>query len=211
VISVDLCGHGRSGPALPDRGLGAYAQDIETLLDQRGIQKTAILGLSFGGMIAQELAVRNPDRISRLVVGACGPRIASEMREAVRKRGKVDPETGMASVVDTTIERWFTRDYLGEPPVERVKQRLLANDPAGWAAGWNAIAGFDVLDRLNLVTARSLVIAGELDAGTPVTATRAIADAIPQAEFALLQQAPHMMQIECADRFADRVMSFLRS
>jgi 3-oxoadipate enol-lactonase len=211
VISVDLCGHGRSGPALSDRGFSAYVDDIDMLLDDLATPRTTVLGLSFGGMIAQEFAIRNPDRVSRLIVGACGARIAPEMREAVRNRGKISPQTGMAGVVDTTIERWFTRDFIQEPAVERVRQRLLANDPISWAAGWNAIAGFDAFDRLGSVKARTLVVAAEQDAGTPVAATEAIAHAIPQAEFEILPKAPHMMQIECADRFADRVLSFLHS
>ena len=56
----------------------------------------------------------------------------------------------------------------------------------------------------------TLVMAGELDAGTPVAATRAIADAIEGSQFTLFPGAPHMMQIEGAEGFTDRVTAFLR-
>lgn len=210
VVAVDLRGHGRSGPAAYDRGIRAYAADVVALLDELGFDDAAVLGLSFGGMITQELAVTYPERVSRLIVGACGPRIPAEARETVRARGQLDPAAGMAGVVDVTLRRWFTDGFMGSEAVKRVRQRLLANDPAGWAAGWNAIAGFDALERLPTIKVPTLVVAAELDAGTPVAATQAIAAAIPGAQFAVIPGAPHMMQIECGERFTALVMAFLR-
>jgi 3-oxoadipate enol-lactonase len=211
VIAVDLMGHGSSPPAPAGRAIGAYAADVAALLDELNMPRASLLGLSFGGMIAQEFAVTYPGRVSSLVVGACGPRIPPEARGAVRARGKVDPATGMASVVDQTMLRWFTPPFMSAEPAQRVRARLLADDPAGWAAGWNAIADFDALDRLGTVAAPTLVIAGELDAGAAVATTKMIADAILGSRFEVLSGAPHMMHIECADRFTDRVMAFLRA
>ncbi len=210
VISVDLMGHGASPPAEPERGIGAYAGDIAALLDQLGFASASMLGLSFGGMITQEFALVYPARISALVVGACGARIPAEARGAVRARGQVDPAKGMAGVVDQTMQRWFTPGFINSEPAQRVHARLLSDDPAGWTAGWNAIAGFDALNRLGSIAAPTFVIAGELDAGAAVATTKMIADAIPGSQFEVLSGAPHMMQIENAERFTDRVMTFLR-
>jgi len=210
VIAVDLMGHGLSPPAPVGRAIGAYAADVAALLDELDMPRASLLGLSFGGMIAQEFALAYPARIASLVVGACGARIPPEARDAVRARGNIDSATGMASVVDATMQRWFTPGFMNAEPSQRVRARLLADDPAGWAAGWNAISGFDALDRLGTVAAPTLVIAGELDAGAPVATTKMIADAIPGSRFEVMSGAPHMMQIECADRFTDRVMAFLR-
>jgi 3-oxoadipate enol-lactonase len=210
VISVDLMGHGSSPPAPAGRAIGAYAADVAALLDALGMPRASLLGLSFGGMIAQEFTLAYPARVASLVVGACGPRIPPEARDAVRARGNVDPATGMASVVDQTMQRWFTPAYMNAEPAQRVRARLLADDPAGWAAGWNAIADFDALDRLGSVRAPTLVVAGENDAGAAVATTKMIADAIPGSRFTVLSGAPHMMQIECADRFTESVIAFLR-
>jgi 3-oxoadipate enol-lactonase len=210
VISVDLMGHGSSPPAPFGRAIGAYAADVAALLDELGMPRASLLGLSFGGMIAQEFALAYPARVASLVVGACGARIPPEARDAVRARGNVDSGTGMASVVDTTMQRWFTPGFMNAEPAQRVRARLLADDPAGWAAGWNAISGFDALGRLGTVSAPTLVIAGELDAGASVATTKMIADAIPGSRFEVMSGVPHMMQIECAERFTDRVMAFLR-
>ena len=208
VLSVDLAGHGRSPAPTPDRGIAAYADDVAALLDALGIPSAGVVGLSFGGMIGQEFALRHPDRISALVVGACGPRVPPAARDAVRNRGVLPEGDGMAAIVDATIERWFTPPFRDSEPAGRVRERLLTDDPLGWAAGWHAISGFDALDRLGTIAVPALVIAGEHDAGTPVAATRAIADAIPGARFALMEGAPHMLQIEQADAYADLVTGF---
>ena len=208
VIAVDLMGHGWSPAAAPDRGIGAFVSDLVALLDNLGFEKAGLLGLSFGGMIAQEFACSHPSRLSQLIVGACGPRIPPEARDAVRARGKPDA-SGMAGVVDATMQRWFTPAFIDAEPARRVRARLLSDDPVGWAAGWNAISGFDALDRLKTIAVPTLVVAGELDAGTPPAMTRIIADTIPGAEFKVLPGAPHMMQIECAGVFSDAVIEFL--
>jgi len=210
VIAVDLAGHGHSDAAEYGRAIAAYAEDVRALLDELGLARSALLGLSFGGMIAQEFAATHPERLSFIVVGACGARIPPEARAAVRARGETDPVTGMTGVAEVTLERWFTPGFMASESVRRVRERLLADETAGWAAGWDAIAGFDVHDRLGSINAPALVIAGERDAGTSVAATREMADAIRGAEFSVLSGAPHMMQIEHADRFTDRVMRFLR-
>lgn len=209
VIAVDLAGHGESSPAPRGRDVAAYAGDVAALLDRLGLARTTVLGMSFGGMIAQQLALQFPSRVARLIVGACGARIPEAARPAVRARGTDAIELGMESVLDTTLSRWFTPPFLGSPEVDRVRQRLLANRPGDWAAGWDAISTFDVEGRLGQLRIPALAIAGETDAGTAVPATRAIADAIDGAEFALLAGAPHMMQIECAEAFSDTVMDFL--
>lgn len=208
VIAVDLPGHGQSGPA-PEGGIAAYSAAVADLLGRLGIGRAGLLGLSFGGMIAQEVAIRYPALVSQLVVGACGGRVPPEARAALRGRGEKALASGMAAVVDETLTRWFTPDFMTSDAVARVRRRLLANDPAGWAAGWNAISGFDAFDRLSTLSIPALAVAGERDAGTPVEATRAIAAAIQGARFALLSGAPHMMQIEQPGPFADIVAAFL--
>jgi 3-oxoadipate enol-lactonase len=210
VVEVDLAGHGKSATAAQNRDIGAYASDVEALMDHLGYPKATVLGLSFGGMIAQELAVSRPQRVSRLIVGACGSRIPEQARDAVRARGETGPQ-GMESVIETTLQRWFTPAFMGAALVAQVRERLRSDDPAGWAAGWNAIASFDAHDRLGSLAIPMLAVAAELDQGTPVAATKAIADAVSGAQFTMLPGAPHMMQIECAEAFTQRVMAFLRA
>jgi 3-oxoadipate enol-lactonase len=208
VLALDLPGHGRS-PAAADTSMTAYVEAVTQTLDALGVEKTAVLGLSFGGMIAQELAIRFPDRVSRLIACACGARIPPEARDAVAARGRAALEGGMSSVVDATLERWFTSSFMGDPAVDRVRDRLLSDDPEQWNAGWSVIATHDALGGLPNLDVPTLVVAGEMDLGTPVSAARAVADAVPGARLIVLPGAPHMLQIECAEPFARHVTAFL--
>jgi 3-oxoadipate enol-lactonase len=208
VLALDLPGHGRS-PAASEATMTAYVEAVKQTLDTLAIEKATLLGLSFGGMIAQELAIRFPDRVSRLIACACGARIPPEAREAVAVRGKAALDGGMSAVVDTTLQRWFTASFMDDPAVAKVRARLLADDPGQWNAGWRVIASHDALDRLPQLAIPTLVVAGEVDLGTSVPAARAIAEAVPGARLVVVPGAPHMLQIECGETFVRQVAAFL--
>jgi len=211
VLRLDLAGHGRSPAVARPRPIEAYADDVAAAITEAG-GPAAVVGLSFGGMIAQVLAIRHPSLVSALVPCGCGGDFPEAVRPVLRERGLVAERGGMEAVIDATIERWFTPDFHADPAVERVKRALLAMDVAGWSAGWHAIAGLSATPSLGGVTAPTLVIAGERDAATPPSVTEStIARAIRGARFTVLPGAPHMMQIEAGDAYADAVCGFLRA
>lgn len=208
VLAFDLPGHGRSAPA-PQATMTAYVEAVKQTFDALAIEEATLLGLSFGGMIAQELAIRFPNRVSRLIACACAARIPAEARAAVAARGQAALDGGMSAVVNSTLQRWFTSPFMGDPAVAKVRARLLEDDPQQWNAGWRVIATHDALDRLPGLAISTLVVAGEVDLGTPVPAARAIAEAVPGARLVFVPGAPHMLQIECAETFAGHVAAFL--
>lgn len=210
VLSLDLAGHGAS-PAVTDRRpIEAYADDVAAAIRQADAGPAAVVGLSFGGMIAQVLTLRHPALVSALVPCGCGGDFPEAVRPILRERGLAAERGGMAAVVDPTIERWFNPGFRDAPAAERVRARLLADDVAGWSAGWHAIAGLSATPQLARVAVPTLVVAGEKDAATPPAVSEAtVAEAIPGARFTALPGAPHMMQIECAEAFTATVAGFL--
>ena len=208
VLALDLAGHGRSPSVARPRSLEDYADDVAGAIVLAG-GPAAVVGLSFGGMIAQVVALRHPDLVSMLVPGACGGTFAEELRPVLRERGLVAEREGMVAVVETTLQRWFSAGYEGAA-VRTVRERLLSQDAAGWSAGWHAIAGLDATRDLGALRIPTLVVAGEADAATPSAVTEAtVARVIPGARFAVIPDAPHMMQIETADAYASTVAGFL--
>ncbi|MAW86725.1 MAG: hypothetical protein CMJ42_09370 [Phyllobacteriaceae bacterium] len=209
VVAVDLAGHGDSPPAARPGRMADRVADVVALIEHLGDGPAILVGLSFGGMIAQQVALARPDLVSALVVAGCGGRIGADARGAILKRGEDAEAGGMEAVVDTTLERWFNQSYLSTPEVARVRERLLSDSPSGWAAAWEAIAEHDALDRLGELDMPALVVAGENDLAIPLDAMRALAAAIPGSQLLILSGAPHMMQIESAVDFTAGVAGFL--
>lgn len=211
VIAVDQRGHGQSPPARKGATMADYVAGTHAALQRAGVDKAVILGLSFGGMIAQEFAITHPERVSGLMLCGCPGAMPPEARPMILERGLAAERGGMAAVVDGTIERWFTADFRSQPVVETVRKRLLSDDVAGWSAAWTAIADFAALPRLGAVRAPTLVVSGSADVATPFAASTALAAAIPGAELAVLPGASHMMQFEGAEIFAETVTRFLKT
>lgn len=210
VLSLDLAGHGLSPAAARPRPIEAYADDVAAAIREAGGGPAAVVGLSFGGMVAQHVALRHPGLVSALMPCGCGGTFGDAMRPVLRERGLAAERGGMAAVLDATIERWFNPEYRADARVARVRERLLADDAAGWSAAWHAIAGHDATPRLGELRMPVLAIAGEKDAATAPSVTEAtIVQAVPGARLVVLPDAPHMMQIETEAAFTAAVAAFL--
>jgi 3-oxoadipate enol-lactonase len=209
VIAVDLRGHGRSPPADKTTSLDDYTDDIHAAIATHCKGAATVLGLSFGGMLAQVVALRHPQDVAALVLCGCTGGFADEVRPLLRERGLAAERDGMEAVVAPTIERWFTPAFRSDPQVERVRDRLRTDDVASWSAAWHAISTFHALPRLGEIAAPTLVVAGEVDAATPIPAATKLAESIPGARLRVLASAPHMMHIERADDYNAAVMQFL--
>lgn len=209
VVAVDLPGHGRSPDVARPGRMDSHVDEIARLIGMLGGGPATLLGVSFGGMISQHVALAHPDLVDGLVLCACPGEIPHGAREAILQRGRDAEAGGMDAVLGTTIERWFTPGFVAAAEVEPVRRRLSANDPSNWAAAWEAVSGHDALLRLGQIDVPALVIAGDSDAATPLEAKRALAAAIPGARLDVLAGAPHMMQIETAELFGAAVGAFL--
>lgn len=209
VITVDTRGHGRSPDAARPAQIATYTNDVIALLEQIDAGPAILLGVSFGGMIAQQVAIARPDVVAGLIACACPGAIPAAAQSAILQRG-VDAEVGgMAAIVQPTLERWFTPAFMAAPEVEAVRQRLLANSSSNWAAAWEGVAGHDALAGLANFTGPTLVVVGDRDAATSLEAAQALANAAPNARLVVIPGAPHILQLESAPAFAAVIAAFL--
>jgi 3-oxoadipate enol-lactonase len=209
VMRMDLRGHGRSPVKPLASGLDEFADDVHETLVQQRFAPCAVVGFSFGGMVAQTLALRHPQDVDALLPCACPGSLAPENRTVSEKRGTDAERGGMAEVVEATLDRWFTPAFRAAGKDADSRERLLTDDPRGWAQGWRAIARIDNLPRLHAVRVPTLCIAGELDKSSPPHIVEAIAKAIPGAQFRVIPGAPHMLFIEQPDAVARELLAFL--
>jgi len=208
ILRLDLRGHGRSDIGSARAPIEAYAADVVEAIRHYGMGKPTVLGLSFGGMIAQTLALNHPGSISKLIACGCPGGIPEEARPVLRERGLAAERDGMESIVPTTIERWFTSSFTS-PIVERVRERLRTDTVESWSDGWHAISNFNAFPRLASLDMPTLIVSGEKDAATSPAASKALAEAIPNAQLVTLPGAPHMMQLETSGLFIETVGQFL--
>jgi 3-oxoadipate enol-lactonase len=198
VIALDNRGVGRS-----DRPDGPYsipqmADDCVSVLDAAGEERAHVYGLSLGGMIAQELALRHPERVDRLVLGAttAGGEHGVVADEAtlgffVRRAQMSAEEAVWASVPYNYGPR--TREERAQLIGEDIRERLrypIESEP--YRAQLEAALGHDTGDRLGRIGSPTLVVHGEEDRMIPVANGRALAERIPGARLDVWPGAGHL-------------------
>lgn len=211
LVRMDFRGHGKSQIAPPPYTLADFAADAHALLVALNIEPAHVIGLSLGGMVAQLLALEYPGDVRSLVLSNTLCTLPAEGRQAMRARGEAAEQGGMAAVVQATIERWFSRNFMDSALVARCRRHLLAHDVGAWASTWRAIADLDTLPRLGEIHAPTLVMTGGADLSTPLAAAQPIANAIPGAVLKVIEGAPHMAPYEKPELFNPMVLEFLRS
>ena len=208
VLRYDLRGHGgTTGEAAAS--VAQLAQDLRSLFDLLDVPRSHIVGLSLGGMVAQEFAITSPDRVDHLVLCDTASGTPEASRPAFAERAASARRDGLAALVEPTLERWLTAGYRQRHPeaVEQIREVLAETSAEGYAAGCEAVASFDAGERLAQIAAPTLLIAGEDDAMMPLAVIASMAAAIPGARSVILPGA-HLAPIEHSGKFAEELETF---
>jgi len=210
------------GTGMSDVPPGPYttpqmADDAAELLDFLGVGRSHVLGVSLGGMIAQEIALRHPDRVDRLVLGCTGPGgsltvyPSSEAMAAFTGAGGDDPEADLRRMIPFL----YSESYIAERPPEIeefVRRRIGDRTPReGFLAQMGAVMAHDASGRLGGIRARTLVITGDADRLIPPENSLRLAERIPGALRVSLPGAPHRLFAEQASAFNREVLAFLKT
>jgi pimeloyl-ACP methyl ester carboxylesterase len=217
VVVFDNRDVGRSSQATQSYTIADMADDVAGLLDALGIQRAHLVSLSMGSMIAQEFALRHPDRLDRLVLCGSG---AAPARSAFDPIGiwswvKTRDATGEAFAAQQFV--WlFSSRFLRDETAVRQTMALLASNPhpvdaAAYTRQAQAYVRHDALDRLPRITAPTLVVTGEQDLLTPPWISEEVARAIPGARLEVIrgEGASHLVMLERPEEFNRLVTTFL--
>jgi 3-oxoadipate enol-lactonase len=202
VLRYDLPGHGGSDVI---RGtVGDFAEAVTGLLDALGLDKVAYAGVSLGGAIGTTLALAHPERITSLALCCTSARFGDP--DGWHERAAKVRAGGLEPLADTLVGRWFTPGFAGR---RAARAMLTGIDPEGYAACCDALAAFDVRDRLGEVSAPTLVIAGAEDVATPPDHAETLARGIRGAELVVVPGAAHLANLERPEPVTDALLRHL--
>ena len=211
VVTYDQRGHGLSDAPEGPYSCAELADDAARLIAHLGHGPVVFMGLSLGGMVAQELALRHPQRVRGLVLANTTSGYPAEAQAGWAQRIAGIEAGGLESVVDAALQRWFHPGFHAAQPatVARWRRRVVSTDQQGYVACCHAVAGIDTTARLGQIQAPALVIAGELDAGTPPAMARTIAEGVKGAQLVVLPEASHLSVLEQPQAFLQAVQGWL--
>lgn len=214
VLIFDNRGAGRTDAPPGDFSIEQFADDTAGLIDAVGIQRAHVLGVSMGGMIAQELALNHPERVDRLVLCCtyCGGR-----ETVFADRAVLVKLTDLSGTPEDKARRFlsllFPPDWLAdnEEYFAEFMRRYLVAPATDENAGrqFMATVRFDASDRLPRIGAPTLVACGADDALIPAENSRTIAERIPGARLVVYEGAGHGFINQCRGEFVDELTGFL--
>lgn len=211
VVAYDLRGHGRSSTPMKGYDFPTLRDDLASVIAHTGKSEAHVVGLSVGGMIAQWLALSMPAILRSLVLVDTAADFSNVVRGSLRERAQTTRFAGMGAVLQSTLDRWFTPEFAFHRPdiLDRVSKSLLANNKDVHAAMWDTIASLETAPRLSTIRTPTLVIVGEKDLSTPVTAAETIVQQIPNAELCVVTNSSHMTPLEAPELVNRKLLDFL--
>jgi 3-oxoadipate enol-lactonase len=204
VIAFDNRGTGRSSRLQWPYSVSQMAGDAVAVLDAAGEQRAHVYGISLGSLVAQEVALRHPDRVQALVLGASSaggfaaykPAPTSFAQTFLVRAGAMGPEEAeWAAVPYTYAEK--TRRFHSDRIATDIAHRLSSPpEPLAYMHQAAAVAAHDAYERLNRMAAPTLVVHGEQDVFIPPANALVLAERIPGAQLRLWPDAAHMYPID---------------
>jgi 3-oxoadipate enol-lactonase len=196
ILTYDKRGHGlsESGPDAND--MSDHARDLMGLLDGLGVGRATIVGLSIGGLIAQELYRHSPERVAALVLCDTAAKIGTDevwdQRIAQVQRG------GIEAIADSVLQRWFTTHFRAARSTELAGMRaMLTRTPRqGYLAACGALKRADLRPFAGRIQAPTLCLVGDEDGSTPVALVKETAALIPGSCFEIIEGAGHLPNVE---------------
>lgn len=209
VIAVDLPGFAGSPPGNAPNSMKGFAGEILALADSLNLQIFTIVGWSFGGMIAQQIALDYPERVERLVLaGTAGvgelPRRFETWSET---RSRIVSE-GVVAALDRTVRTWFISGE-ADPFFRTCREQCGGATEDGCVRAIEAMRPWRAIERLGEIRQKALVIVGDKDRSTTPADSFILWNGLSAADLCVLPNCAHGVHMERPDLFNRIVADFL--
>lgn len=209
IVRYDCRGHGGSDLSGEGVTIERLGRDLLALLDHLGIERAHVCGLSLGGLIAQWVAARHPERVGRVVFAHTAARIGTveswEARIAAVRAG------GMDAVREAVVARFLSTEFRARRPevARAIGAMVAAIKPEGYIAACLALRDADLRPLTGAIRAPALIVAGALDEATPPAQSEELHAAIAASELVILANAAHLSNVEQPETFNAHLLRFL--
>jgi 3-oxoadipate enol-lactonase len=213
-VAVDLRGHGLSDKPEGRYSMGLFASDVADLLRDLDLAPAHILGLSLGGMVAQQLAIAHPEVVRSLILintlPGLWPPSRQIVRVGVRRLSRPWRRPDMRQVAACISVDLFPDPDSGFFRAQ-AEARMAANDPDAYRSATLAVARFWPGSALRRIACPTLIIAGEADRVVPSVYQARLRKALPHARFVSISGAGHASNIDRSDAVNAAVLEFLHN
>ena len=220
VITFDNRGVGRSDKPSGSYTVRTMADDTIAVLDYLGVDKAHVLGISLGGMIAQEIAINYPERVRKLILACTAAETGATDESVIKAMGLGDGSSeaeitdlrsaDMLKVMSAVISLSYNRKLFKVLLLPLAKIYLRFGEVKAISGQLEAAAAYSTLDRLQQIKAPTLVIVGTGDKLMPVHSSEVLANRIPDAELVRVEGGSHAFFMEMRGRFNKEVLNFLK-
>lgn len=221
VITFDPRGIGKSKIENPEDAenlsLQTFVEDVFGILDDLKIERANVLGASFGGFVAQEFALKFPERLDKLILACTSAGGANHVKPDIEILRSFSPDPNLTigerirKFIRPAFTDQFNSDYADE--VEQVCRLREASEVAEavYFAQLQVAFSFDFSENLDRIKHETLVLTGDKDSVVPMENSVNLAEKIPNARLKIIKNGSHMFFVENADEFNRIVSQFVRS
>jgi pimeloyl-ACP methyl ester carboxylesterase len=213
LIMFDFPGTGWSDRSFLPPTMGSNALIVRRLLRKLGCRRVDVLGYSWGGMLAQHLAVQHPRSVRRLVLASTTPGLGGRPPDPRILSRMITPRRYYSATYYSKIAPtlYGGRHRTADPPPNPEVRRRTARPPSmvGYASQLMAVTGYTTLPVLPLIQAPTLVLSGDDDPIVPTLNPRLLARLIPRATLRILPGAGHLVLLDSPELVGPLISTFL--
>jgi 3-oxoadipate enol-lactonase len=213
ILRYDLRGHGGTQATPGPYSIALLVEDLIYLLDESGSQRTDLVGLGLGGAIAQAAAIEHPLRVGKLMPCCCRAQMVPDFAVLWHGLTQTVKNNGFESIVEPTVQRWFTQEFKAANPqmLDKVRSMIRRTSLEGYLGCIDAFLGLALEDRLHLIRAPTRYLSGADDKlGGPPELMERLSRKVPGARHSSVPKAAHIANIQNPGGFNLALTEFLR-
>lgn len=211
VVQLDTRGHGQSPTPSGPYDFKMLIDDAFNTMDKYGIQSFSVMGCSLGSMTALGMGIHNPERIEKIICSAARADSPAPFRQSWYDRIDVIKKNGVSALWEGSLGNWLTPAFREAYPetIDQMKEEFLKTTDDGYCGCAMALKDLNFLKDLKVSKIPTLFVAGSEDKGAAPATMNEMAQVTPNAEFAIIADAGHIINVNKPDEFNKVISSYL--